>query len=443
MARGEELVGLEYEGPFDDLPAAAKSSTASSRGTRSRSRRAPASSTSRPAAGAEDFELARVHDLPVLVADRRVGAHAPGLRRARGLSTDEVEDVVIEDLRERELLVEAGRITHRYPICWRCKTPLVFRVVDDWFISARRGPAAAARRERDGRVDAVLLLEADGRLAAQHGRLEHLAEALLRAAAAVLSVRVRPAERRSARGRSSRSAPRAGSTSCRSCTGPGSTRCRSRARRAGRTCGGSPRSATPGSTRASSRSRRSAGRARSGSRAATRPGPRRDCPGRPARSRVLGAVVPGGLDLGEPRADPALVLLDALHVGDARRPGAVRARARVRACARRARPRDAQVDRERDRGGRGDRADGRRRDALDVLRAGSEPEPQLRLRAGARDQAAAAHALELGQVLRRLRERRSPGGAGELEPLDRWLSRATSSSSPRRPTRTSATGRRT
>jgi isoleucyl-tRNA synthetase len=43
---------------------------------------------------------------------------------------------VIELLRERGLLVEAGRITHRYPICWRCKTPLVFRVVDDWFISA-------------------------------------------------------------------------------------------------------------------------------------------------------------------------------------------------------------------------------------------------------------------------------------------------------------------
>ena len=53
-----------------------------------------------------------------------------------GLSTSEVEDVVIEDLRERELLVEAGRITHRYPICWRCKTPLLFRVVDDWFISS-------------------------------------------------------------------------------------------------------------------------------------------------------------------------------------------------------------------------------------------------------------------------------------------------------------------
>ena len=32
--------------------------------------------------------------------------------------------------------VSEGTIVHRYPICWRCKTPLVFRVVDDWFISA-------------------------------------------------------------------------------------------------------------------------------------------------------------------------------------------------------------------------------------------------------------------------------------------------------------------
>jgi uncharacterized OB-fold protein len=37
--------------------------------------------------------------------------------------------------RRRELLVDAGRIVHRYPTCWRCSTPLLFRVVDDWFIS--------------------------------------------------------------------------------------------------------------------------------------------------------------------------------------------------------------------------------------------------------------------------------------------------------------------
>ena len=70
---------------------------------------------------------------------------------------------------------------------------------------------------------------------------------------------------------------------------------------------------------------------------------------RPARSRVLGGVVPGRLGLGDARADPALVLLAALHVGRARRPRAVQARARLREDARRAGPRDARLVGEHDR----------------------------------------------------------------------------------------------
>jgi isoleucyl-tRNA synthetase len=134
VARGEELVGLHYEGPFDALPAAVKEH-----------RVIPWDDVSltegtgivhiAPGAGTEDFELGRIHDLPVIVPIDESGRMLRGFGLLEGLSTDEVEDVVIEDLRERELLVESGRITHRYPICWRCKTPLVFRVVDDWFIS--------------------------------------------------------------------------------------------------------------------------------------------------------------------------------------------------------------------------------------------------------------------------------------------------------------------
>jgi isoleucyl-tRNA synthetase len=134
-ALGSELVGLEYEGPFDHLP-----------GQEGVAHRViPWDDVSlhegtgivhiAPGAGAEDFELSRVHGLPVLAPIDESGRMLPGFG-FDGLSTDEVEQPIIDDLERRGLLVEAGRIVHRYPTCWRCGTPLVFRVVDDWFISA-------------------------------------------------------------------------------------------------------------------------------------------------------------------------------------------------------------------------------------------------------------------------------------------------------------------
>ena len=52
-------------------------------------------------------------------------------------------------------LVEAGLYAHRYPHCWRCDTPLIFRDRRRLVHLRRRAAPADARRERDGRVDAA------------------------------------------------------------------------------------------------------------------------------------------------------------------------------------------------------------------------------------------------------------------------------------------------
>jgi isoleucyl-tRNA synthetase len=134
-ARGSELVGLEYEGPFDGLAAQDGvvhrvipwDEVALDEGT--------GIVHIAPGAGGEDFELSRVYDLPVLSPIDEAGRFVAGYGPFEGLSTEEAAELIVEALREREILVEAGTIVHRYPTCWRCGTPLVFRVVDDWFIA--------------------------------------------------------------------------------------------------------------------------------------------------------------------------------------------------------------------------------------------------------------------------------------------------------------------
>jgi isoleucyl-tRNA synthetase len=51
------------------------------------------------------------------------------------VSTGESADQIIGRLGETGFLVEASLYEHAYPHCWRCDTPLIFRLSDDWFIS--------------------------------------------------------------------------------------------------------------------------------------------------------------------------------------------------------------------------------------------------------------------------------------------------------------------
>jgi isoleucyl-tRNA synthetase len=132
---GSELVGLEYSGPFDDLPAQAGvvhrvipwDEVSLDEGT--------GIVHIAPGAGSEDFELSRELDLPVLTPVDESGRFYDEYGWLHGLSTGDAADQIVGDLGERGLLVHAGLYEHRYPHCWRCDTPLIFRISDDWFLA--------------------------------------------------------------------------------------------------------------------------------------------------------------------------------------------------------------------------------------------------------------------------------------------------------------------
>ena len=147
--RGEQLVGWRYTGPFDELePGAAVDH-----------RVIPWEDVTlddgtgivhiAPGCGSEDFELSRVHDLPVLTPVDEAGRFYDEYGWLHGLSTVEASEQIIGWLEERGRLVEAGLHEHRYPECWRCHTPLIFRISDDWFIGVEelRQPLRDANAE--------------------------------------------------------------------------------------------------------------------------------------------------------------------------------------------------------------------------------------------------------------------------------------------------------
>ncbi len=132
---GADLVGWRYQGPFDDLGpggevahrVVAWDEVALDEGT--------GLVHIAPGCGTEDFELGKDEDLPVIMPVDESGRFFPTFGWLAGRGAHEAADDIIGDLTSRGLMVHAGTVSHRYPECWRCHTPLIFRISDDWFIS--------------------------------------------------------------------------------------------------------------------------------------------------------------------------------------------------------------------------------------------------------------------------------------------------------------------
>ena len=142
QARGRELVGLEYTGPFDELPIQAGVAHRVIAWDEVSDEEGTGIVHIAPGCGQEDFALAREHDLAVLDPIDEFGVFKDGygwqVGRYAGATEDATTDLatdVAADLERKGLLVARESYEHSYPICWRCGTQLLFRLVDEWFIA--------------------------------------------------------------------------------------------------------------------------------------------------------------------------------------------------------------------------------------------------------------------------------------------------------------------
>lgn len=135
--RGAELVDRRYRGPFDELPA--------QNGVEHKV--IPWDEVSQdegtgivhiaPGCGEEDFLLGKEFHLATIAPLDEMGIYIDGFDWLTGKGVQDVPRPIVDNLRQKGILFKSEQYKHRYPHCWRCRTELVFRLVDEWYISMR------------------------------------------------------------------------------------------------------------------------------------------------------------------------------------------------------------------------------------------------------------------------------------------------------------------
>ncbi|MEK7402028.1 MAG: isoleucine--tRNA ligase [Gemmatimonadota bacterium] len=132
---GADMVGWRYRRPFDWLPypegtaheiviGADFVSAADGSGVVHLS----------PAFGADDYAAGQKHNLAFLQPVNSRGEFPADLPVAGGMFFKQADAPLTEELRRTGVLWKSTRVTHSYPHCWRCHTPLLYYARGSWFV---------------------------------------------------------------------------------------------------------------------------------------------------------------------------------------------------------------------------------------------------------------------------------------------------------------------
>ncbi len=152
--KGADMEGWTYDGPFDDLPSANTPGGLTQLDEITAGIELSAAQAHQvilwdevgesegtgivhiaPGCGAEDFVLGKEHNFPMVAPLNDEGIFVDGFGWLTGQNVAQISQPIFDDLERKGILYKVEDYTHRYPRCWRCATELVFRLVDEWFVS--------------------------------------------------------------------------------------------------------------------------------------------------------------------------------------------------------------------------------------------------------------------------------------------------------------------
>lgn len=140
--KGKELVGRKYAPPFKDLSVV--KATKAHMVVATDKLIMPITTTegtglvhTSTGTGTEDFQLGKKLKLPVIPAINDEAAYLDGFGELSGKNAKKHPELVFNYLKSHfpEVIYKIEAYSHRYPACWRCKTELVWKLTDEFYIA--------------------------------------------------------------------------------------------------------------------------------------------------------------------------------------------------------------------------------------------------------------------------------------------------------------------
>jgi len=167
--KGKELVGLKYKSAFDNLPAVAKTAHENqdnfhiviatdplimpileSEGT--------GMVHTAVSAGTEDYKLGKKLNLPLIPVIKDNAEYFDGFGSLSHQNAKKHPELIFDLMQKAKghWVYKIHDYLHRYPACWRCKTELVWKVTDEWYIAMdRQDPTDPKKRTLRQQLKAI------------------------------------------------------------------------------------------------------------------------------------------------------------------------------------------------------------------------------------------------------------------------------------------------
>ncbi|MBD0371593.1 MAG: isoleucine--tRNA ligase [Pyrinomonadaceae bacterium] len=129
-----------------------------------------------PGHGHDDFVIGTRYGLEIYCPVDNAGRFTSEVEHFAGERVFEANAKIVDFMRGQGSLLFSEEYAHRYPHCWRCKNPVIFRATPQWFISLdARGDNTLTETDEDGRaVSNFTENEGDAPLNLREGALKEI-----------------------------------------------------------------------------------------------------------------------------------------------------------------------------------------------------------------------------------------------------------------------------